>query len=152
MLRRYRDLVAAGPLPLELPSGVRDRLLAIPAAAPLPRPGPVLATPVRRPSLLVRSPALVAMASYVLMLGLSLLAGNPYQLGRSTLAELRSTTDPIVARGLDLVESLQGVGASLEAQIDATLGQAQRLIHAGSAPERNVEEGRLDPGENHGRQ
>lgn len=121
MLRPYRDLMADAQAPRELPTELRELLLQIPASTPARGPWRILSSPIRPPSFLLRSPALAAIASYVLVVVIFAL-GDPYRMGRETLADLRATTEPVVSRGLDFVADLKSVGSDLEAQVDATLG------------------------------
>ncbi|MDX1383393.1 MAG: hypothetical protein R3190_07110, partial [Thermoanaerobaculia bacterium] len=92
MLRPYRELVAVKAPPPPLPADLRRRLLEVPSRRPRRTRWRAITASMRRPPLWLRSPALAAIASYVLMLGLTLATGSPYQLGRRTVNELRSST------------------------------------------------------------
>lgn len=130
MLRRHgwpsgmrRALRAAGVLPSPwhprrqrpLPDSLRDRLLAIPGTQPARRAslesrsvGDDLTS-----SWILASPLAPIAASFLVVVAVSLLLGNPYQVGAATLSEVREEVSPAALQLREGASRLAGVVAGV---------------------------------------
>jgi hypothetical protein len=134
--RSWRGLRQDGAVAPALPDELRSRLLAIPAGAgPLPRS---VESPLpERPRLpfTLRSPSLALCTSYVCVLVLTAVAGNPYRIGVRTVEELQANASPIVDVGRGWISRLQEAGSGLEARLDDTLQAAGEQLRPAPTPE-----------------
>ena len=97
--------------PPTLPESLRDRLLAIPDSQPLPRSGivPRSIGGDLGSAWLLTSPLAPIAASFLIVVAVSLLLGNPYQVGAATLSDVREEVSPAASRLRDGASWIAGI-------------------------------------------
>ena len=152
-----RALRAAGALPspwrrrrpAALPESLRDRLLAIPGNQPASRSG-IAPRPIGDDLgsiWLLASPLAPIAASFLLAVAMSLLLGNPYQIGAATISEMRSEVSPAAGRLREGASRLAGVAAGVGEVAAAALPRAGRSASRAIATtlQERIGDGELQP-------